>query len=272
MGSNARVVAAVLALALASAVESRAQEEGPGPAPAATPAEAPAPAPTPEEVKFQTEDGVEIHADLYAAGDPNAHSVILLHAHRKDRTIWGSLLPSLTGAGFNVLNLDLRGHGDSTRKGESTLDADDVPLYLTGRLIVDSTRDVLAALAFLEERGIQTERVAIVGDTYGAMLSFLTAGQRPDSVRCLVLLSAPEEGWGINIRGHAKSYPGKIMAIVDKRDPIAAPGTKIIIDMHPGYDPRLEYDRGGRGTVLLDTYPETRQLITEFIKRTLDAK
>jgi pimeloyl-ACP methyl ester carboxylesterase len=198
--------------------------------------------------------------------------VILLHAHRKDRTTWALLVPDLTAAGFNVLNLDLRGHGESTRKGDRVLDANDVPVFLTSRLIVDSTKDVVSGISFLEARGIQTQRISIIGDTYGAMISFLAAGNRPHAVRSLVLLSAPQEAWGISLRQIAKWYPGKIMAIVDKHDPVAAPGTKLIIELHGGDDVYLPYVRGGRGTALLETYPRNRQFIVGFVKGTLDAR
>jgi pimeloyl-ACP methyl ester carboxylesterase len=260
MGSTARPVALALALALVwlIAAASRAQE-----AEAGSPVQA-------EKVTFASEDGVSLHGDLYASSDPEAPTVVLLHAHRKDRTSWAALIPDLTRAGINVLNLDLRGHGESPRKGEAVLDANDIPIFLTTTLIVDSTKDVVAALRFLQARKIQIQRVALVGDTYGAMVSFLAAGVAPAQVRTLVLLSPPQAGWGINVRAHAQWFPGRILAIVDKDDPIAAPGTKLIIDLHPGDDALLVYTRGGRGTALLETYPEVRPRIVEYVKRTLD--
>jgi pimeloyl-ACP methyl ester carboxylesterase len=260
----ARVVAPVLALVLALALvapEPRAEEaEQKGGSPLLG-----------EEVTFSSGDGVELQADLYAAADPNAPTVILLHAHRKDRTTWSLLVPDLTRAGFNVLNLDLRGHGGSTRQGDAVIDADDVPVFLTTGLIVDSAKDVVSSLLFLRERGIQTDRMTLIGDTYGAMVAFLAAGAAPSHVRSLVLLSPPQAAWGINVRTLAGWYPGRIMAVVDPRDPVAASGTRLIVDLHPGDDIHLLYDGGGRGTALLETRPQVRPRIVEFVERTLDA-
>jgi len=263
MGSIARPLALICALTLV-ALEARAQE-----------AEAPTQGETAqlegETVRFATEDGVELEADLYAAADPNAPVVILLHTHRQDRTTWAVLLPDLVGAGFNVLNLDLRGHGGSKRKGEATIDADDVPVFLTTGLLVDSAKDLVSSLLFLRERGIQTDRMSLIGDTYGAMVAFLAAGVAPSHVRSLVLLSSPQAAWGINVRALAQWYPGRIMAIADERDAIGASGTKLIVDLHPGNDVHLVYKDGGRGTALLEAHPELRPRIVEFVKSTLDA-
>ncbi|MFH0980996.1 MAG: alpha/beta fold hydrolase, partial [Planctomycetota bacterium] len=72
--------------------------------------------PVREPAHFTTEDGVEILGDFYppaAAG--RAPAVILLHIYRSDRTSWRPLIPKLHEAGFAVLALDMRGHGESVQ-------------------------------------------------------------------------------------------------------------------------------------------------------------
>ena len=70
----------------------------------------------PKVVTFATEDGVEIVADYYAPTGPAAAPVvILLHMYRSDRAAWKPLMPALHEAGFAVLAIDMRGHGDSIK-------------------------------------------------------------------------------------------------------------------------------------------------------------
>ncbi|MBN2305072.1 MAG: hypothetical protein JXQ72_11370, partial [Anaerolineae bacterium] len=55
-------------------------------------------------------DGQPLAGDLYLLGAQQP-TVILLHQLYADRTQWGDLPGSLLAAGFNVLAVDVRGHG-----------------------------------------------------------------------------------------------------------------------------------------------------------------
>ncbi|WP_075790821.1 alpha/beta fold hydrolase [Massilia putida] len=55
--------------------------------------------------------GVRLAADV--GGDPSAPPVILLHGGGQTRHSWGKAARELLAAGYHVLTLDLRGHGDS---------------------------------------------------------------------------------------------------------------------------------------------------------------
>jgi pimeloyl-ACP methyl ester carboxylesterase len=75
--------------------------------------------PTPSPVPYwpltltiRAPDGQPLAADLYLIGPANP-TVILLHQLYTDRTHWGDLPGSLLGAGFNVLAVDVRGHGQT---------------------------------------------------------------------------------------------------------------------------------------------------------------
>lgn len=64
-----------------------------------------------ETVRLQAVGGVELSADI--AGDPNDPAVLLFHGGGQTRHSWGSALRDLSGRGFHVASVDLRGHGDS---------------------------------------------------------------------------------------------------------------------------------------------------------------
>lgn len=60
---------------------------------------------------FVSADGVRLVADHGGAAD--APAVILLHGGGQTRHSWSRAVASLVGQGFQVINFDARGHGDS---------------------------------------------------------------------------------------------------------------------------------------------------------------
>lgn len=58
-------------------------------------------------------DGVTI--DYYAAGE--GPTVVLVHGITESRRSWDPLFPKFLAAGYRVVLVDLRGHGDSSRVG-----------------------------------------------------------------------------------------------------------------------------------------------------------
>ncbi len=65
----------------------------------------------PEEVSFSTSDGLTIKGTFYPANSKN--TVILVHQRGMDRTAYLDLPVLLQKEGFNVLAIDMRGHGES---------------------------------------------------------------------------------------------------------------------------------------------------------------
>jgi pimeloyl-ACP methyl ester carboxylesterase len=235
----------------------------------------PAVSPGGEEVEYVTGDQVTMHADLYRADDPKAPSVLLLHEHRKDRTTWAPLIPALTEAGFNVVAFDLRGHGGSTRQmrgeREGVLDADEVPLFMTRSLISHSPKDVGATIDMLAERGLPTDRLALIGAGYGASAALLASPHWHGQIWALVLMSPVTGSFGIQVLPHAKMFPGRMLLIVDRADPTAAPSSHRIVQIHPGAEVHVELQEAGRGTHILLTYPELKDRIVEFLQAAFGA-
>ncbi|MFM6853898.1 MAG: alpha/beta fold hydrolase, partial [Sphingopyxis sp.] len=62
-------------------------------------------------VEFTGFAGVRLVAD--ATGDDNAPPILLIHGRGQTRADWVPVAIALEQAGRQVINLDLRGHGDS---------------------------------------------------------------------------------------------------------------------------------------------------------------
>jgi pimeloyl-ACP methyl ester carboxylesterase len=128
-----------------------------------------------ETVRFATDDGGSIVADLYPGG---RRAVILAHGGRFNRQSWKPQAELLQQAGYRVLAPDFRGFGESTGPGsENPLAA---PLHL----------DLIAAARYLRSQG--AEFIAIVGGSMGGMAAGdAVMNSKPGEIQRVVFLSAP---------------------------------------------------------------------------------
>ncbi|MBN9792573.1 alpha/beta hydrolase [Pseudonocardia sp. TMWB2A] len=116
-------------------------------------------------------DGIVLVGDLRApSGRDRRGAAVLLHGGGQTRHSWRRTARRLAGAGWAVLSLDLRGHGESgwAPDGDYLLDA--------------HVRDLRAAVERLGEPPV------LVGASLGGMTSLLALGEDPGLARGLVLV------------------------------------------------------------------------------------
>jgi dienelactone hydrolase len=155
-----------------------------------------------ERVSFQTPDGVTVVGTFVPAKKLRAPALLLLHMLGRDRNIYAPVIAALREAGYGLLALDFRGHGESTAKGEHTLSWEDFEESDWKGTISDAQQ----ALAVLrKERGVDPERLGIIGASIGANVALSAAGSEP-TIKTLVLLSP-----GLDYRG-ITSEPGAIQS------------------------------------------------------------
>jgi pimeloyl-ACP methyl ester carboxylesterase len=155
-----------------------------------------------EEIAFATSDGVEIRGWFFpatpgsrpasngrTATPPDPGTIILGHGFSASRHTDLHLPAFLVPAGFNVLMLDFRAHGES---GGTQTSAG----YL-------EHQDILAAVAYLQGRGLH--RIGVQGYSLGAAVSIVSAALCPalmgvvaDSgfARLATPLAQILQGWG----------------------------------------------------------------------------
>ncbi|MCH7527123.1 MAG: alpha/beta fold hydrolase [Planctomycetes bacterium] len=169
-------------------------------------------------VTFETRDGVEIFGDYFAPQSGGSPVVILLHMYRSNRSAWRPLVPALHKAGFAVLAIDLRGHGESLHPS---------PMQLARRVgDRDETvfgamhRDVAAAYVFLDgRRKVDMSRVALVGASVGCSVAIDYAA-RDRSVDVVVCMTPGVKYLGVDSTGHIRKYgkrPILLLATSDER-------------------------------------------------------
>jgi pimeloyl-ACP methyl ester carboxylesterase len=208
LARTAAVTAAVVLFlaALAPLPAAAAKKKPRGPEPTAVPRPA-----DPNRVTFVTSDGVAIAGTWRPIpGAPQAPAVLLIHDFSRERREWDVLAHDFLVHGLATLAVDLRGHGDSTRKaGGETLRPS--PRYLHDPKSLP--RDVKAALEWLRER---SPAVGALGLSTGANLAVLsTANGWADAA---VAVSANAANLR-DLAGPLPSRPRKTLVLASLQDP-----------------------------------------------------
>jgi uncharacterized protein len=115
-----------------------------------------------EVVSFRSRDGVSLKAWWLPADGKGRASIVIAHGIDHTRQVMLPRAGFLVHGGYNVLAIDLRGHGESAAQYAS-------PGYL-------EARDILAGVQYIRSRGEQAP-IAVLGVSYGAVAALLAAAQ-----------------------------------------------------------------------------------------------
>lgn len=130
-----------------------------------------------EDVRFAARDGTAEIAGWYIPGAAEAPAIVMVHGRDASRTaaVGGSFLHEaklLHDAGYGVLMIDLRGHGQSS-------DA----RFTFG---LKERNDVLGAVDWLRQKGVAPGRIGVFGLSLGAAAAVGAAAAEP-AIGALVL-------------------------------------------------------------------------------------
>lgn len=170
---------------------------------------------TPEQVIFNTRDGGVIHADYYPTQN---HTLILGHGAIFNKESWRDLAQRLVAQNIGVLAIDFRGYGQS--KG--------------GNRPMDRVEDILAAIAYLQQRGVQD--ISVLGASMGGGIAGAAATQaKSGEISRLILLSPapisnPEQMQADKILYVASSKETGIAAIEEQYERAPEPKQLKLLD------------------------------------------
>ena len=176
--------------------------------------------PEPVVVSLKTKDGVKLAATYYrSSAGVNAPVVILLHMQGRERKDWEDFAETLQKSDFAVLNLDLRGHGESKLYREEG-DLPIAPEQLRKNDYLNMYFDMEAAKRFLREknnaRELNIEKLGIVAAEMSTTVAtnwterdwrweaLPGLGKQGKDVKALVLITPQWKYQGVDIR---KSLP-----------------------------------------------------------------
>ena len=234
----------------------------PSRAPAETAVNEPTDAPVPvagaaERMTIEAADGLLLQATLLRpiTSAPNP-SVILLHMLGDDRTVWGEvgLAADLVAAGYAVLVVDLRGHGETGGAQDWTLAADDL-----GRVW-----DAFAVRA-------DETRTAVVGASIGANMALRLGAERPDVVG-VALLSPGLEYRGVTTADQLAVYGDRpLLLVASEDDPYSADSVRALAEVASGATVHI-FDAAGHGTNMFAAAPELSGLIIGWLDEHVAAR
>ncbi len=159
-----------------------------------------------EEMKnyLTTEDSVKIAYNFQKAD--SSKGVILIHMLGRDKSTWNNFISKLKD--YNVIAIDLRGHGSSDLNYNSFSDSD----------YNNMIKDVKAAKLFLKEKGIN--QIAIIGASIGANTALNYAVTDSD-IKTVVLLSPGLEYHGVKTSDSIKKLKVPVLIVVSQEDSYA---------------------------------------------------
>ncbi len=165
-----------------------------------------------QSVTLSTQDGWELAA-LYLPAQEGKKTVLLLHDLGKNKEAFASFKKDLSQEGFGYLALDLRGHGQSIGQGEA---------YSFAKEGVDNeynkmTRDVEAAVAFLDKNGVSAADIAVLGAGLGANVAAKSMSFSPD-IGALALISPTTNNKDVLSIPAMRLYKGDILIAAGAAD------------------------------------------------------
>ncbi len=208
-------------------------------------------------VEFQTADGVNIAADYSAPSDPSSRGIVLAHMMPATKESWKDFAVKLQEAGYHVLAIDLRGHGESGG-GDYRIFSD--------KEHQASILDLDAAANFFKEKGVA--QIGFAGASIGANLSLQYLAENPET-KAAILFSPGIDYRGIMLEPLAEkvSDMSKILFIGSEDDAGSMGGSCEEILEALGNPPKICYEAGGHGTNLFQNHPDLMDKIVDFLNR-----
>ncbi len=212
-------------------------------------------------VSLRTDDGLTLAAEewLPSEGARPPAGVLLIHSFGNSRRTWGGFPATLARAGYRVLSIDLRGHGESQRiEGDPERILEDPAL---------APNDMRAGLAWLRSApGADPSRLGIVGASVGANLACVADGH--GLVRAAVALS-PHRDRAHMLAGGKPLHMQSILFIAASGDPGRESfARRLSLEARNPKDVRI-FRGAEHGEAILAAHPEAAAVILQWLGRTL---
>ncbi|UPT74581.1 MAG: alpha/beta fold hydrolase [Elusimicrobiota bacterium] len=146
-----------------------------------------------EPVELKTVDGWTLKA-TFAPSVPGKMTLLLLHGTGQRKEDWKRLAFPLTRAGYGVLAVDLRGHGDSrTAPSGEEITYKKLKATPAQNDFADMSRDAEAAVAWLAGQGVPEDSIGLIGAEVGGSIAIRYAATH--SKVPLVVMLSPGMRW-----------------------------------------------------------------------------
>lgn len=219
-----------------------------------------------KDIEFQTKDSRIIKAKLSYVKTPadKYPVVLLLHSIGYSSRDWGNLINNLNSAGYAVIAMDLRGHGqsvyDKTFHKKSWV-------YFTNKSYQKFPSDVIGIVnqAQAQTKNLDMKNMAIVGADIGANTAVLAAGQMKNKPKTLVLISPTETFKGLYIPIAMTKINMPILTMTSTKDRYSMQAEKELAKFSQGGFYAQNYPNGGMGMLMIKVNHSMSMDITKWI-------
>lgn len=220
-----------------------------------------------ETIKMQTLDYVNLVGTFVPAKKPNAPALLLLHMLGQDRWSFAPIYETLRDAGYALMSIDFRGHGQSINQGTQKINWETFSSEDWQKLLLD----VQSALVQLKKQhGVDSARIGILGASIGANFAAKAASEDP-RIKCAFLLSPGLDYRGVRIEEALQNLSKRpVVIFAAKEDKYSFESAQKMQEI--GENVILEELEGdAHGTILFSASPEVNNLIVKHLKKYLPA-
>lgn len=156
-------------------------------------------------VRLTSADGWELAA-VYKAAREDLPTLLLLHDLGKSKESFDLFSAALEKAGYGYFALDLRGHGQSVNRGEAHSFAKEGVDNEYNKM----SRDVDAALGYLQKQGVLSDKTVLLGAGLGANVAAKSVSFWPDTA-ALALISPAANNKDVLSVPSMRLYKGNVL-------------------------------------------------------------
>jgi dienelactone hydrolase len=219
-----------------------------------------------------TRDNLNVSVKSYIPQSKEKLPVIfLVHMLGKDKTSWNKFIPKLLENNYAIFNIDMRGHGRSTKikNGQEIL--------YTSMNETDWKKlpgDINDVISFISnEKFIDSNRIAIIGASIGANSAIVDAANHPGTVKAVVALSPGLDYHGILTLESAKKLEAPILLVASEGDKYAFDSINQLNKVVKTKHDLLIYKGTEHGTNLLNKYDSLESKVISWLNENfLDKK
>ena len=179
-----------------------------------------------ETVELKTIDGWALQA-VYAPAAEGKKTLVLLHGTGQRKEDWKLLALPLTRAGYGLMAVDLRGHGESrtSPSGEVLTWKQLKATTKADNDFLDMSRDADAVVAFLTGQGVPEESIGFIGAEVGGSIALRYAATHAKVP--LVILLSPGMKWQevltVNaLRAMKRPIPTPLLMVYSEADRVSS--------------------------------------------------
>ncbi|MBQ4646279.1 MAG: alpha/beta fold hydrolase [Candidatus Gastranaerophilales bacterium] len=215
---------------------------------------------TKHKIEFVTRDKFILVGDLYLASpETNKPLVICLHSFSMNAQVWKDMAQNLRIKGYNVLAMDLRGHGRSVYNENLKLKS---RYYYKQDTWQKLPKDVYDAVKYVKANypKVNCNDVIIIGADIGASAGAIGAMSLPKAPLKMVMISPMIEFKGLRMPVRTNKFVDtKIMMVLAKTD-------RILMNFNTKTPPLIkQYPLGGPGNHLIRVNKDAYEDVMNFI-------